>query len=449
MARDSKSPIVTKKHLARVERERRQTRSIMFVSAIVIGLVLLLVGWGIVKTYIIEPRQAVANVDNVEITSREFQAYARFSRGQLIDQYAQYYQFMQWFEDEESQTSILQTLSQISYQLEPSYLGQSTIDSLVEDVLIRQEATNRGITVSEAEVDQALEEFFGYYPNGTPTTEPQATIEPTSTLSALQQTLVAPTPTATQTKTQEAQTTEAAGEQTTQETPSAETEATVLPTATTSIEAETGPTATTEVLPTPTVYSEKLYNQNMNSYLDFVGIRYSDLRWIFEAALFRQKLYDTLSESVAKESDQVWLRQILVADEETANQVIERLEVGEGFPAIATEVSIDQTTAQTGGDLGWMSKGSLDEAVENIAFELSIGEVSDPIETSTGWVVIQLLGHEVRAIPSSDYDSLVELNYNDWLTNARSAAQIEINDVYLDRVPTEPSIPLSMQLSSQ
>ena len=430
MAKDNRSPIVTKKHLARVERERLQTRTILIISPIVIALVVLLIGWGIVKTYILEPRQPVVTVDDVKVSTDQFQALAKFSRGQLVDQYAQYYQFMQMFgSDSTSQSSFIQTLSQISFQLQPEYLGQNTIDSLIEDILVRKEAANRGITVSEEEIDKALEQFLGYYPGGTPTSEATEEIIPTSTLSTLQMTLVPATPTPVITETEVVEPTEA------------------LPANTPTTAPDNNPTATTEVLPTPTEYTEKLYKENTGSYLDYTRISTDDLRWIFESQLYRQKIIEVVTADVAKEADQVWARQIIVADQETAQQVVDRLAAGEDFAALAAELSTDEATKATGGDLGWFGVGSIDQQVEKVVFNLQIGQVTDPLETTTGWYIVQVLGHEVRPIPDTDYQQLLQLTYNDWLTAARTAAQVDINEIWLERVPTEPSIPLSMQLS--
>jgi parvulin-like peptidyl-prolyl isomerase len=429
MAKDNKSPIVTKKHLARVERERLQTRTILIISGVVIALVVLLIGWGFIQNYIVEPNQTIVSVDGTEIDTRQFQALARFNRGQLVDQYAQYYQFMQMFGgDTTNQSSFIQTLSQISFQLEPEYLGQNTIDSLIEDTLVRKEAANRGITVSEQEVDKALEEFLGFYPEGTPTPAPTDVIKPTSTLSALQMTLIPSTATPMPTETPAEQPTEA-------------------PTETLAATSETSPTATTEVLPTPTEYTAKLYQQNTDSYLNYTNISQAELRWIFESQLYRQKVIEAITADLPKEADQVWARQIVVADEETAKQVIERLNAGEDFVALAAELSTDEATKSNGGDLGWRGVGQFEQDITKIIFNLNEGQISEPLQTATGWYIYQLLGHEVRPIPTTEYQNLLQTTYQEWLTTARAAAQVDIKDIWLYRVPTEPDIPPSLQLT--
>lgn len=430
MAKDNRGPLITKKHLARVERERLQTRIILTISGILIAIVVILIGWGVVKTYIIEPRQTIVAVDGTQVTSHQFKVLASFNRGQLVEQYYQYYQFMQYLGgDATTESSFIQTLAQINYQLEPEYLGEFTIDSLIEDILVRKEAASRGITVSEAEIDKALEEYLGYYPEGTPTPSPTEEIKPTSTLSPIQMTLVPATPTPVITETASIPATE---------TPIIGTPATAP---------DTNPTATTEIMPTATEYTEKLYNQNADSYLEYTNISKNDLRWIFESQLFRQKLIEEITADVPVESDQIWVRQIVVADEESAKQVIDRFNAGEDFSALASELSIDEASKSNGGDIGWIGLGTLDTQVEKIAFNLSIGQISEPVQTTSGWYIVQVLGHEVRPVPDTDYQQLLDSTYQNWLTNARAAAQVDINEIWLERVPTEPSIPPNLQLT--
>ena len=413
--------LVTKKHLARLQREQNQNRYIIIVAAIVIGIVVILLGWGIVSQYVVQPRQPVAIVAGEPITTHQFQTYARFMRVQLINQYQQTQQFMQMFgSDPNNQAYFQQSLAQIEYQLDPTYLGQTVLDQLIEDKLIRQEATRLGITVSAAEVDELIQGLFRYYPNGTPT--PTATVAalPTSTLSATQLALFAPTATMTAT--------------------AATATATIEPTPT------TAPTLDTVSTPTasPTPYTEELFQGDYKEYLDGMrsnlGMSEADLRWIYEMQLYREKVLAVITADVSTEHDQVWARHILVADEATAQAVLERLNNGEDFAAVAAEVSTDTASGAQGGDLGWFGIGMMDPAFEKVAFDLPIGVLSEPILTQFGWHIIQVLGHEVRPISPTDFETLQNTTFQDWLTAQREAANVQIFDYWQDRVPTEPAL---------
>ena len=61
------------------------------------------------------------------------------------------------------------------------------------------------------------------------------------------------------------------------------------------------------------------------------------------------------------------------------------------FARIALEQSIDTTTNQTGGDLGWFPRGVMVKEFEDTAFSLPIDQVSEPVQTSFGWHLIKVI----------------------------------------------------------
>src|SRR5512139_2739446 len=105
MANESKKPApLTKKHLARMERERLQRRWILIGVASVIVLVIGLVLYGIINQNVIEPSQPIAVVNDDKISTKEFQRQASLSKYFLIQNAVQTYQFAQQFNDPEFQS---------------------------------------------------------------------------------------------------------------------------------------------------------------------------------------------------------------------------------------------------------------------------------------------------------------------------------------------------------
>jgi len=203
MARNPETKIITKKHLARLERERIQRRYLLIGAIIVTVIVLGLVGFGILQSTVLQPNQPIAIVGDEKITTRQFQEYAKYQRRNLVQQYISIQQNMQLFDsDPQTQAYFQQSLSQISAQLDPAILGQGVVDALIDESLIRQEAERRGISVPAEEIDQLIESELGYFPNGEPATAtPIPTTKPTSTLSPTQLALVPPTEIPTETPT--------------------------------------------------------------------------------------------------------------------------------------------------------------------------------------------------------------------------------------------------------
>jgi len=68
----------------------------------------------------------------------------------------------------------------------------------------------------------------------------------------------------------------------------------------------------------------------------------------------------------------------------------ERILAGEGFAEVAEEFSEDPESAERGGLLGEIEAGMMDQAFETAAFNLSEGEVSEPIRTPFGYHIIRV-----------------------------------------------------------
>jgi len=89
------------------------------------------------------------------------------------------------------------------------------------------------------------------------------------------------------------------------------------------------------------------------------------------------------------EKEQVHLYIILVETEEEAKDILEELKAGGDFIEIAKEKSIDPSAAQ-GGDLGYISRGQVIIEIENVAFALEIGNISDIIKTEYGFSILKV-----------------------------------------------------------
>lgn len=96
-----------------------------------------------------------------------------------------------------------------------------------------------------------------------------------------------------------------------------------------------------------------------------------------------KKYYDTLK-------GKVHAAHILVQDEKTANEVETKLKNGSKFEDLAKQYSKD-STAQSGGDLGWFGKGQMVKEFETAAFKLKEGEVSQPVKSQYGYHIIKVL----------------------------------------------------------
>jgi parvulin-like peptidyl-prolyl isomerase len=101
---------------------------------------------------------------------------------------------------------------------------------------------------------------------------------------------------------------------------------------------------------------------------------------------------------------------ILVADEALALSLLERINAGEDFGALAAEFSEDPGSKETGGELGWVGKGQFVPEFEQAIFDdLQVGEVTQvPVKSDFGYHIIKLLGREDRPLmDAADIDEEV------------------------------------------
>jgi parvulin-like peptidyl-prolyl isomerase len=71
--------------------------------------------------------------------------------------------------------------------------------------------------------------------------------------------------------------------------------------------------------------------------------------------------------------------------------VRKRIVAGEKFAKVAAEVSDDDGTAKSGGDLSFFRRGQFEPALEDAAFGLRDGELSGPVRSPYGWHLVQTI----------------------------------------------------------
>lgn len=141
--------------------------------------------------------------------------------------------------------------------------------------------------------------------------------------------------------------------------------------------------------------------------------------------------------------DQTHVRHILIKINELTSendarlkitQLKERLDRGENFEELARLYSED-TSATSGGDLGWLSPGDTVPAFEQAMNKLLSGQVSEPVQSQFGWHLIQVLERRSQdisldrrrqlarqAIRTRKADVVVE----EWLRQLRDQAYVEL-----------------------
>jgi peptidyl-prolyl cis-trans isomerase C len=151
-----------------------------------------------------------------------------------------------------------------------------------------------------------------------------------------------------------------------------------------------------------------------------------------------KKYYDEHKDRYSP-SPRIHARQITVASETDAKTVLAKLGKGADFAQTAQQLSKD-ANASKGGDMGWMVQGSMDPALEKVAWGLKEGQLSPVIKTQQGFSIIKV----ENIIPGRDrpYDQVKssiermvmrdKLNkaVEDLKTDIKRKAKVEVNQKY-------------------
>jgi parvulin-like peptidyl-prolyl isomerase len=394
---------LTRKHLAHKRRDDERNRWLLIGLGIVAGILLLIIAIGVIQELVIKPRQPIATVNGANIASNDYSKRVRFA----------------WYQEANNTSS--------AQQNDPQAISLQVLDQMIDEKLLREQAQQQGITVSPDEINTALEQSFGYQRN-TPTPSPTPKVSPT------------PRPTSTP-----------------------------------------GGPPTATPLPTPTPVSLTGYQSALTDYVGRLktaaDMGEADLKGLIEIDLLRNKLYVDVTKNITTTEEQVHARHILVRVQEalptptpvpagqptpTPNpnasptpaprddaqalariiEVQQKLGSGGDFAKLAKEYSDDPGSADQGGDLGWFGRGRMVPEFEAGTFKLEPGQTSDPIKTTYGYHLVQVLEKDpARQMDEYTVQQKKVDAFTQWLDNLRVNAQTTKNWT-LDKIPPTPGAPL-------
>lgn len=146
---------------------------------------------------------------------------------------------------------------------------------------------------------------------------------------------------------------------------------------------------------------------------------------------------------------EVRLSQIVVKSEDDAKKVYERVDKGEDFAKIAKELSKDDKTKASGGDMGFFKKGQLESQIENLAFSLKKGQVSMPLNRKDGIYIFKVTDVkgtpvEFEQIKQQLMEQLKAKKQQDWFNSyieeLKKKHKVEINEKILQEMLSQALI---------
>lgn len=418
----------SRKEILRARKQERQLRSIrlgVIGVGVLVAIVLLI---ALINELFIVPRQVVASVGEQEISLRGWQERVQYERAQRII-------FLEnQLEAFGGDVGIVQQFGgqAINDLLDEEGMGQNVINSMADELVICQGLEDRGITITDADVDAQIEETFGYFGGESPTPRPTATptVEPTPSLT--------PLPTAVITE--------------------------VVPTETPFPTATIGPTFTPQ--PTATPVTEEAFETEYNDFIGQfteLGLNEATYRAVVRNQLCRERLTEILAEEngVSTRAPHASIFLLTFETEEEANEAAAEIE-SEGFltvwntirsgvnqepPSSEEEEAEETVSTANASELLWRTQNTLEAsvgaAVAEAAFELELNEPSEVITdtqsdgTTPIYSIIMVSGREERDLSESELNTIKQENLQ-LFVDQQLAGNLQIRDVWRGRVPNRP-----------
>ena len=147
--------------------------------------------------------------------------------------------------------------------------------------------------------------------------------------------------------------------------------------------------------------------------------------------------YYEQNKDIFTEKEQVHLYNILLETEEEAQDILEQLKAGGDFSEIAKEKSTGPSAAQ-GGDLGYLSKGTIIPEIEEVVFALELEELSEVIKTDFGFHILKITEKKPKSVKTLEEvkEDIIQTllpnkqkeAFENLLEELKGKAEIEINE---------------------
>lgn len=138
------------------------------------------------------------------------------------------------------------------------------------------------------------------------------------------------------------------------------------------------------------------YRQKLND----TGVSDEFYRGIIETQLLTSRLQEYVAQQTPTVVEHAYVHLITIKTYDEAVEAKSRLDAGESFATVASDMSLD-ASRKNGGEIGWIPRGA--SQVYNVAFVLNISEITSPLpyfpadSTTPSWYyIIMVSGKEVR-----------------------------------------------------
>lgn len=148
-----------------------------------------------------------------------------------------------------------------------------------------------------------------------------------------------------------------------------------------------------------------------------------------------KKFYED-NKDLFKENESANASHILVAEEDKANEIYEKVKNGEDFASLAKEFSTCPSK-EKGGELGTFTRGQMVKKFEDAVFNNEVATITEPVKTQFGYHIIKINDkNEGRELAFDEVKDKIAAQvrrqkeqalYNEKITELKEKYQVKMN----------------------
>jgi parvulin-like peptidyl-prolyl isomerase len=368
----------TKKQLAAKRRISKQNRYIYIGLAVVAAIIILVLAVGVIQELVVKPATPVGRVNGTKIPKDDFEELLQLRRYTTHMQLGNLQNELQGMDTSDESNQFM--LSFYQSQLDQLYaslstLPETTLDTLIDSVLIQEKAEEAGIEVTDEDVVESINEDLQV----------------------------------------------AAGAQ---------------------LEPQLAITGTQEI-ETPTPVPQNELDAILDNALTNMQLSRGQYQNIVKREMVRSEVQDLLASQVISEGLVVQVQLIQTGSEELATAAKERIEAGEEFTIVASEVSTDTMSVADGGDLGWVTPSQLGprygEELETAVTTAEAGTLATVQSGDRFFVYLVVDRDENGPLPAEVLSQSQATALTDWLEERKASPDVEIERLLEpEDIPPDP-----------
>jgi parvulin-like peptidyl-prolyl isomerase len=173
---------------------------------------------------------------------------------------------------------------------------------------------------------------------------------------------------------------------------------------------------------------EEIGEEDFNTWLAQEDLTLEQMQERLRSDMIATQMANRIAEAVPARAEHVHARHILVDTEEEARRILSQLQAGGDFVSLAQTYSQDVSTRDVGGDLGFFPQGVLtSDEVEQAAFALQPGQLSDVVQSELGYHIVQVVDRNPdQEISPENLRLLKDQAVRSWLDELRASADIQV-----------------------